>query len=1346
MSQKHRPGYRSPSASRAVGVDRQRVHWYRPWLEILEERLAPTINLSITDPAPFPKGDVGTSMGMFVITRSGDLAPPVQVHYATQDGTAHAGTDYVATSGTLSFAANQTTATIAVPIFGNTLFEPNLTFTVALSNPLALATFSPPQTFATGLAPFATAAGDFTGDGQLDLAVANFASNTVSVLLNQTTPGASPPQFRPPQTFATGSGPRALAIADVNGDGRPDLIVANSGSDTVSVLLNQTPPGATVPTFAPQQTFAAGAGPVSVAVGSLTGDGRPDLIVADVNASSVSVLLNQTAPGATTLTFSPAQTFATQAAPRAVVTGDLNGDGRPDLVVANADADTVSVLLNQTPPGATVLSFSPQQTFAAGSDPTAVAVGDLNGDGRPDLAVADVGSDAVSVLLNQTPPGASTPSFAPQQTFATGTAPVAVGIADVNQDRSPDLVVANEGSSSISVLLNQTAPGATAPSLVAQQTFAAGRMPASVLVGDLNGDGQPDLIETSVYANTLAVLTNQAQATTDTAAFAPAQSLTTRGPALAVADVNGDGRPDLIIANQSAVSVLLNQTAPGATTLSFAPPQTCATGLFPYSVAVGDVNGDGLPDLVVANNGSNTLSVLLNQTMPGATVASFAPQQTFGGVDTPLTVALADLNGDGKPDLVATNFFPGTVSVLLNQTPPGATVASFGPARSFATGGAARSVAVGDLNGDGRPDLAVTSRIPGEVSVLLNRTAPGATTPDFAPKQTFATGFLPYAVALGDFNGDGRPDLAVANQDSGSVSVLLNQTAPGATVPSFTLQQTFPTGRYFSSVAVGDVDGDGRVDLVLAGSSTPNTVSVLLNETGPGAPVASFAPQQTFPAIGPARVVVLADLNGDGRPDVAMSGNNNNVAEVLLNTTNPIAITGSPATGTILDQNAPVSMTEFAGDNQLTTVNTTFGAPLVVEVRNAAGYLVQGVSVTFTVSRGSNGAAAAFNGNATVLTDASGHATAPPLVANTIAGSFTVTAVTTQGSQPLSVTFHLTNTPAAAAALGVSAPPSVTAGTAFSITVTALDPYGNTVPSYIGTVAFFSTDDNATLPANYPFTAGDAGVHTFAGVILRNTGLRFILADDMANDQIGGFAPVLVTAAPASRLLVTGYPSPTTAGVSHPFTVTAEDLYGNVVLDYAGTIHFASSDPRAELPGDYTLTAADNGTHLFTAALRTVGTQSLTATAADLIPGTQADIVVSPPAVAVLAIGLTGLGPDTTDGGVMAAPGITPWDTPSNAAANGDAAAYPAGSGEATRTGNASASDAPVVSGFLSEARSRADSFWAPGSNPPFPPVATVDLDLLSGSGNIQEVAISSGRSTPLPAAPSHLPKSATTG
>src|SRR5208282_4376149 len=228
------------------------------------------------------------------------------------------------------------------------------------------------------------------------------------------------PSFATQQTFNTGANPSSVAVADVNGDGLPDLIVTNFSSNTVSVLLNTTAPGATTPTFAAQQTFNTGTNPSSVTVADVNGDGKPDLIVANRNVSgTVSVLLNTTTPGATTVTFAAQQTFPTGFDPGSVTAADINGDGKPDLIVANNADNTVSVLLNTTATGATTLSFATQQTFTVGNGPSSVMAADVNGDGRPDLIVVNNSDNTVSVLLNTTPTGVTTPSFATQQIFTT---------------------------------------------------------------------------------------------------------------------------------------------------------------------------------------------------------------------------------------------------------------------------------------------------------------------------------------------------------------------------------------------------------------------------------------------------------------------------------------------------------------------------------------------------------------------------------------------------------------------------------------------------------------------------------------------------------------------------------------------------------------------------------------------------------------------------------------------------------------------------------------------------------------------------------------------------------------
>jgi hypothetical protein len=368
-------------------------------------------------------------------------------------------------------------------------------------------TFAARQTFAAGDLPTAVEVADFNGDGRPDLAVPNRGGNSVSVLLNTTPAGASTFSFAAAVTFAVGQAPSAVAVADINGDGRPDLVVVNSISNTLSVLLNTTPAGAGTPSFAAQQTFSVGINPQAVAVGDFNGDGRPDLAVANFGNNSVLVLLDTTAAGSGTASFF-ARPFVVGGSPTALAVADVNGDGRPDLVVANSADKNVSVLVNATPAGAVTPSFSAQQTFAVGTNPFGVVAGDFNGDGRPDLAVADYLDNEVSILLNTTAAGAATVSFAARHTFATGTTPNALAVADFDGDGRPDLAAVNNADSTVSVLVNTTSAGAATPSFAAQQVFAAGPSPGDLAVGDFNGDGRRDLAISDFAGNDVSVLRN----------------------------------------------------------------------------------------------------------------------------------------------------------------------------------------------------------------------------------------------------------------------------------------------------------------------------------------------------------------------------------------------------------------------------------------------------------------------------------------------------------------------------------------------------------------------------------------------------------------------------------------------------------------------------------------------------------------------------------------------------------------------------------------------------------------------------------------------------------------------
>ena len=320
-------------------------------------------------------------------------------------------------------------------------------------------------------AAFSVAVADFNGDGRPDLAVALDTAG-VGVSMNQ-----GNGQFGAESSYLTGGGAVSVAAGDFNGDGKPDL-VAMTLDGTVHLFLNQGNG-----TFAGQMIFSAGSAngaPTFLTVGDFNGDGKLDLAVANRSnsgAGTVGVLLNQ---GGGNL--GPQVSYAVGNDPDSVAVGDFNGDGKPDLAAANLNDGTVSVLLNQGNG-----TFGGLGTYAVGNFPASVAVGDFNGDGKPDLVVANSGDGRVGVLLNE---GSGT--FAPQVTYFAGQEPTSVVVADFDGDGKPDLAVANTGDETVSVLLNQGSG-----TFAAQTTYAitgSGNNPVSAATGDFNGDGKADLV------------------------------------------------------------------------------------------------------------------------------------------------------------------------------------------------------------------------------------------------------------------------------------------------------------------------------------------------------------------------------------------------------------------------------------------------------------------------------------------------------------------------------------------------------------------------------------------------------------------------------------------------------------------------------------------------------------------------------------------------------------------------------------------------------------------------------------------------------------------------------------
>jgi hypothetical protein len=658
----------------------------------------------------------------------------------------------------------------------------------------------------TGYVPPSVAIADLNGDGKLDIVAGNNGGlNGVSVLL-----GTGGGAFGAVNQYPTGTSPWGVAVADVNGDGKPDILVANSGAGTISIL-----PGNGAGSFGARTDLPVGFSPNAIAVGDLNGDGIPDLAVTNGGSNSVSVLLGNGVGG-----FSRTD-FTTGAQPVSAAIADINGDGKQDLVVANRSANTVSVLLGNGAGG-----FGAKTDYPTATTPRFVTTGDLNGDGRPDVAVAtfqDIITGDVSVLLN-TGGGA----LGPKTDYSLGDGATSVAIADLNGDGIPDLAAALGGSV-------QVLPGTGGGAFGAGLGFGVGQEPFWVVVGDLNGDGRPDIVTANFNTQGITILFGGGNAFTSELEYS-----TGSNPfALAMGDVNADGKKDLAVANESAntVSILLGNGSGG---LGF--PTNFTTGATPYAIALADVSNDGKTDLIVANNGANTMSVLL-----GSGTGGFGAKTDFATGTAPSGLAIGDMNADGKPDAVVANYGANSVSVLLGNGTGG-----FGAKTDFATGVNPQSLALVDVSGDGKLDVVTPNFTPSTVSVLL-----GNGTGGLGAKTDFATGTNPFAVAVGDLSGDGKPDIVTANLNATTISVLLG-TGGGA----FGAKTDYATLTNPASVSIADFNGDGRLD-VEVGYVGAADVSVFYGNGAGG-----LGTRADYVTGGGAYGSIAGDLNADGRPDI----------------------------------------------------------------------------------------------------------------------------------------------------------------------------------------------------------------------------------------------------------------------------------------------------------------------------------------------------------------------------------------------------------------------------------------------------------------------------------------------
>lgn len=746
----------------------------------------------------------------------------------------------------------------------------------------------PPSTFPVGAAPQGIAVADFARSGYPSLAVTNSASNSVTIYL-----GSPTGTFAAPNTISTCTGPGQLITADFNNDSYPDIALVCPSANQVEVFLNNQAggflSGSTIP--------IAAAGAVSLAAGDFNSDGYADLAVAS-SSGVVSILLTG---GTSIVTGQTTTTVNGLGTPTAITAGTFDATPNLDLAVADNGNKVAHILV-----GDGAGTFTVGSTLPTASNPVAIVAGDWDHNGTTDLAVLNGGSGSVSIFSgngNHTfNTLASAPLVQPSANIGVGS----IAAVDMNEDGIPDLIATGPSTNGVYLLLGN---GNASFGPVQQYSVSAG--PAPVAVGDFNRDGKPDLAVGEQTGSVVALLINNTLPTPEPGgySFAPLYAETNlngnMADSITLADFNHSGYPATAVAYlEDNVVRVRSHSYTGA--LPAYP-----VGKQPYDVVSGDLNGDGYPDLVTANTGDGTVSVLINKGASGNGTFAAAVPYTVG--HSPFQVAIGDLNGDGIPDLAVTNNGDNTVSILY-----GVKGGTFTAGPILTTGTQPYGVAIGDFSNNGKNDIAVTCYSTSQLYVFLNS---GNGT--FGSPEIYSTDSNPAGLVVGDFNRDGKLDLVTGNTIANDISFFAGN-GDGTFQPG----QVSGALNFPVSIAAGDLNGDGILDLVTVASNFQE-VAVLLGK-GDG----TFQPRFTVAAGKQPWAVALGDMKGRGKLDIATANTYNQVdlatvadqqryetqyppvsggepnANLLLNNSGTqITLSDSPNQSTPIADNAAVTLT-----------------------------------------------------------------------------------------------------------------------------------------------------------------------------------------------------------------------------------------------------------------------------------------------------------------------------------------------------------------------------------------------------------------------------------------------------
>ncbi len=665
---------------------------------------------------------------------------------------------------------------------------------------------------------------------------------TVVALSSDTTNAFAGHPLFPNMAHTVGAIPVAVTTGDLNADGIRDLVVANLWSEDLSILL-----GLGDGDFAPQRRVPAGGIPVATAVADFNRDGRDDIATALPVEDRVAVFLTQ-ADGSPGL---PIEMPAGDS-PGGILAADLNRDGLVDLVATNYFSDNLSIWSGHGDG-----SFGAEATIATGVRPFSVKVALLNGDLYPDLVVASYATGEVLVLLGRASGGFASPAAYPCGTFGFLAAPRQIVPADVDGDGSVDLVVGNfdnvEELNSVALLRGRGDGSFDAGEFVARDRDGAFALGAA----DFNRDGHPDIAHAGHHGSFCCdARGGSVQLGDGHGGFQVGGTYKTgSGPsALAIDDFNGDDIPDIAATSDAHWGEVAINLGRGDGRMGD-EPEIASTGLFGRGLALGDVSGDGVLDIVAG--AASGLSVSL-----GHGDGTFASPIPLALGESPRRITVADLTGDGLAD-VATLGDENEISYFGSRGG-----GLFAPRRLLVPGLPAQGLGTGDVTGDGIADLLLTVGSDDEPGNLIIVSLPG--TASEAVTVVAAGTQNPRNVVRGDFDHDGSSDVAIHGQEL----VVLRGLGAGTFSPPMEIDDAPDFGRGLLAV---DLDGDGADDLVEASENYPGMRVIYGGTHDP------FTRSEVIDTVPHPIDLVPGDFDGNGRNDVATldSGDLGDVSLVL---------------------------------------------------------------------------------------------------------------------------------------------------------------------------------------------------------------------------------------------------------------------------------------------------------------------------------------------------------------------------------------------------------------------------------------------------------------------------------